>query len=62
MGTYNVNDLIQFVVLDRKSSKGNNYKAFAVQFLDKNGDIVLEKILEWFTDKQFEIILSLIKK
>lgn len=62
METFLINDLIQFVVVDKKSSKGNNYKAICIQFIDKNGEIVLEKVIDFLSDKQFELVLSLIKK
>lgn len=62
METFNIDNLVSFSMVVRKSKKGNEYKAIVLNFLDKDGNIVLEKQLDFLTNTQYETILSLLKK
>lgn len=62
METYNINDLVNFVIVSRKSVKGNEYKAISIQLLDKDKNVVLEKMIDFLTNSQYENVLSLLKK
>lgn len=62
MESYNVNNLVKFCVVVRKSKKGNEYKALVVQFVDKEDNVLVEKQLDFLTNTQFDNVLSLLKK
>lgn len=62
METFEINNLVNIVVGNRKSSKGNEYNGIFIQILDKDNNVVLEKMLDFLTNSQYEKVLSLLKK